>query len=178
MMKKIILLSFLLLLIFESHAQRYDYMYNRKRNIFSFDIGGRTMFWSMNYERLFMPRERTFIMTTVGISYFIFPKLFSESNEEFAMYFPHGISFNLGKYKSYLEIGFHGSYVIDYFEALGKLNKMRGYLLSPILGYRHMGFKGGFVFKGFVALLNYIPITGESDFKLAPYPGMSVGYNF
>jgi hypothetical protein len=129
----IIALVFLISETLLSAQDKAESPLDRPRNNVYFNfIGGDGSVISTNYERLFLIRSKSFLEGGLGIGYNKIDDI-SDSNGnpdlQFKYYtIPHHISMNLGKSKSFFEIGLGGTGII------GDVNQ--NYYLYPFIGYR------------------------------------------
>ena len=106
---------------------------DRPRNNVYFNlIGGDGSVISTYYERLFLIRSKYFLEGGLGIGYNKIDDISdSDGNPDLQfkhLTIPHHITINLGKIKSFFEIGLGGTGII------GDVNQ--NYYLYPIIGYR------------------------------------------
>jgi len=170
-------------------AQNHETSQTKKplSNIFLSSIGADISLYSINYERLFLAKPKSFFTGGLGIGYnkiavftesFILPSIDSYGNY---LTIPHHITINIGKRKSRFELGIGGTAVIGN-------NAPEKYYLYPIIGYRlHPLITNKANFRVYTTypiecienMLNILHGAGHENWGLWWFPiGVSIGIAF
>ena len=163
-----------------------------KKNTFFFEGGGKGLYYSLNYDRLFAIKSETRFSWRVGAGFF------SERNNKGTFTLPVGLNLLLGKDLHFFEVGYGITY---YHIFINKINigdgtgKLRNFLSTYIsnnlsFGYRRQPSDAGIFFAATLTL-NFAPIniyTNEVRYiyldnfivnsKIVPFVGVSIGYSF
>ena len=115
-----------------SQKEEESYLDRPRNSVYFNFIGGDGSVISTNYERMFLLRSKSFLEGGLGIGYNKIDDI-ADNNGNPDLQFkyltiPHHITINLGKIKSFFEIGLGGTGII------GDVNQ--NYYLYPIIGYR------------------------------------------
>ena len=129
----IIGLTFLIAVTKVSAQDNEEFPFERhKNNVYFNFIGGDGSVISTYYERLFLTRSKYFMGVGLGIGYNKIDDISdAEGNPDLQfkyMTIPHHITMNIGKHKSFFEIGLGGTGIIG--------DLIQNYYLYPIIGYR------------------------------------------
>ncbi len=140
-----------------------------QKNTVSVDLGGNGLFLSLSYGRVLIQKERCFIAGLLGVGSVPFIG---------GITIPHQVTFNLGKRRSFLEMGLGGTWWTGKSNASGYTETISFYHISPILGYRFQS-GGGFLFRAYLnPLINLSGPPFIEDYRVIPYLGISLGYAF
>ena len=161
-MKRFILIITLCIVNISLSAQSRFYSQSRPMNNLSVSLLG-DAFIALNYERLVLINENSFLTGKLGIGYS--QDLISFGKPDRYVTFPHHISYNLGVKNSFIEIGVGGKF-INYGSSLE-------YGLYPLIGLRFQPLK----FRKANCRFYFHPTYKREDFGLAPI-GISCGISF
>jgi hypothetical protein len=147
--------------------------FNRPRNNIYINIfAGDASVQSLNYERLFLVRPKSFFTGSLGIGYNknldkYEGRLYQISHSQF-MTIPHHITMNVGKKRSFFEFGIGGTGLIG--------DAHQNYYLYPIIGYRfHSSNPMKLNFRIYISF----PFQGYKNVEFWWFPiGISVGGGF
>ena len=139
--------------------------YLEKRNNIDVTLFGQGWGISANYSRILIVQPKYFLNTSIGIG--SLPFLGGTT-------FPHQLTLNFGKSKSFLEVGIGGTY----WRGTDMGEKASSYNLSPVLGWRkHFGNNITFrLYSNPFLNLSGNKLYGESI--ISPYGGISLGFSF
>ena len=139
------------------------------RNTLEIGFGGTGLAISANYQRKLAIRPQYYMNAAIGVGTVPLSG---------GIVIPHQISLNLGKWRSYLELGIAGIYWTGYSDASGYSERIYSYQLSPVIGYRRHFFNR-LVLRVYVNPLFHI--SGEyylENWSIIPYAGLSIGHAF
>jgi hypothetical protein len=171
--------AFLLLAATASFAQQPTGK-SVQRNTFFLELGGNAMYYSLNYDRILLSRDKWKLSGRVGAMY---QPLFQVSNRQMVGV-PLEISYLRGRNKHFLEIGLGVTATYDTYP----LSDMRIRDLAMMgvarVGYRHQKPEGGLFYKvgftpmaGLVYDLRYRNRGTNLNSAFAyPLVGLAVGY--
>jgi len=125
--------------VYELHAQL-----DAGKNVASIELSGVGLVGSLNYERMFLPKEKSFLNARIGMG---LTDLGQPS-------FVHGVTYCRGNSKHFLEIGLLGGLGTTTFGVADAPST--NYYLAPMLGYRRHP-KKGFLFKAYICPLIPVP---------------------
>lgn len=153
-----------------------------KNNVY-FEIGGASLFYSMNYERLMFKSDKNNISVRIGIMYLNF---FNDTERTMSGV-PIGVSYLKKIRKKYLEVGLSGSMIYDSYYLNSNVEEphhIQDLVLMPSIraGIRHQPKVGGLFWN---ALLQYsvtavdnINNFNNSEINSFPMVSFGVGYTF
>jgi hypothetical protein len=171
----------------DSISMRFD---KKTKNTFFMEVGGNTMLYSLNYDRIIFQKKNMFISTRVGLSCI-------PLNANFSYLFPFETDFCIGKKNNHFEVGagilyFHNH---SYYLSRGIQNdfvpiylNMDAVILTGRIGYRYQRPTGGFFFRAsFVPMVQLFEKTRDDrygtysenvigGFSVLPWAGISFGY--
>jgi hypothetical protein len=107
---------------------------NRPRNNINMNQLGDASFISINYERLFLSKRILFLTVKAGLGFGA-----SYVDDFTCLTLPHHITMNLGEKRSFLEVGFGGTFLITY--NITYNYDITYYCWYPIFGYRFQPYK-------------------------------------
>jgi hypothetical protein len=131
------------------------------KNVVSAELAGVGLVGSVNYERVFLPKEKSFLNARVGIG---FTDLRQPS-------FVHGVTYCRGTSKHFVEAGLLGGLGTTAFGFADA--STTNYYLAPMLGYRRHT-KKGFLFKVYGCPLLPTTAGAPASFRL----GIAFGLAF
>lgn len=137
---------------------------NRKTSSIFFELGGNSLVYSLNYDRLFSDD----LSIRAGLMGFV---LSSESTGILAIGVPFTGSYFIGKGNHRLEIGVGFLYLSGEVGAHRVSGKVAGISPTGIIGYRFHPIDGKTLFK-----VGFTPIYISN--KFLPWGGLSIGYLF
>ena len=147
--------------------------FNRPRNNIYINIfAGDASVQSLNYERLFLVKLKSFFTGSLGIGYNknldkYEGRLYQISHSQF-MTIPHHITMNVGKKRSFFEFGIGGTGLIG--------DAHQNYYLYPIIGYRFHPVRS--INENFRIYISF-PFEGYKNVEFWWFPvGISVGMGF
>jgi hypothetical protein len=170
--------AFLLLAATASFAQ--SPVHSIRRNTFFLELGGNTMSYSLNYDRILLSRDKWKLSGRVGALY---QPLFQVSNR-LMVGVPLEVSYLRGSGKHFVEVGLGGTVTYDTYPL--SETRVRDLAVMGVfrVGYRHQKPEGGFFYKvGFTPLAGWV-YDLESRSRRGPlsepfvYPvvGLAAGY--
>ena len=173
-----LLTAFLLLAVTASFAQ--SPLHPIRRNTFFLELGGNAMFYSLNYDRILLSRDKWKLSGRVGALYL---PLFQVSNR-LMVGAPLEVSYLRGRGKHFLEIGVGGTVTYDTYPLSDTHIRDLAVMGVFRVGYRHQKPEGGLFYK-----VGFTPLAGrvynlESRGRRGPssepfaYPviGLAAGY--
>ena len=166
--KKIILFFFFLLFFFQSKSQDRFY----PKHTFILEAGGIGGYGSLNYERLFLSRDKYQLSYRVGFSFFRFKDFEREFNPDLLI--PFSIHF-IKRYNSHAIVFGLGQTVSSIVKASSDFSsKVRKTSLNPsfILGYRFQKINKPFSFQ-----INYTPVFQQGE-RFRHWGSIGFGYSF
>lgn len=138
-------------------------------------------FLSLNYGRVIKINSKSFINASIGLGATFFVQEYDNPNsqENTGAAFPHQLTINFGKNKSFFEVGIGGVFWKEYIDEKEDKIPNNTYFSTIILGYRTYFFKR-LLFR---AQLTPIIMLKEGeydprDFPESSYIGVSLGYAF
>ena len=151
-----------------------------RRNTFFLELGGNSMFYSLNYDRILLNRDAWKLSGRVGVLYL--PPL-GERNRQIVGG-PVEISYLRGRGRHFLELGLGGSVVYDTYRLTSSRIRDMAVMAVARIGYRHQKPEGGFFYKvGFTPMLGALynvqnPERGRQLGEPFAYPlvGLGLGY--
>jgi hypothetical protein len=181
-MKNILLCTVIILCVFISplQAQAPDslshILHNRKNGVMVGFLGNAPLF-SLNFHRQLLQFKNQqgqytgFMEVAVGIG--LEPDIaFFGGTTKWYPTLPHSLTFNFGKNKHYLEIGYGGMLENK------RLISYNNYLITPIIGWRYKASKG-FMFRFHFSPWLHTTNEGiDNVTKMIPMGGISLGKNF
>ena len=175
MIKKIFILIYGIVLVSTVQGQEIT------RNNVYFEIGGASMFYSVNYERLLLKSDQNNLAVRAGILYLNF----FDDRDRVISGVPVSISYLKKLRKNYLEVGLSGSVMYDsyyLYPLIGERIHIQDLVLMPSirLGIRHQPKSAGFFWN---ALLQYsLTAVGDMNYKGFPevnsFPFLSIGVGY
>ncbi|MCF8226582.1 MAG: hypothetical protein K9J30_11960 [Bacteroidales bacterium] len=182
-MKKFFLFFILSLITISATSQQRTNNIFQNKNSIQLDLGGHGLFYSINYERILVNRERFKTAVQAGISYY--PPATGIRD----VWIPISINefYSLGNH--HIEVGLG---IVPIYEAVRYTDNSADYwfwsrLYSGRIGYRYQKPDGRFLIRaGFTPMLErewiYIGsgANGDRTFvsKFHPFGGVTVGYTF
>ena len=146
------------------------------------ELGGNGVFYSLNYDRMLVVKEKWKVAGRAGISYFNDHIFFKETNPRNLYTFPLEVSYLRGKQNHYLELGLgitpgFESYPESSFENENKPETP----FTVRIGYRYQKRQGGFFLKtGFTPFFTIYSKSERqqhnSKGNLMPFLGLALGY--
>ncbi|HTF03434.1 MAG TPA: hypothetical protein VK826_05385 [Bacteroidia bacterium] len=173
-MKNILLLAAFIAVTTAIHAQDTlrDSLRFRTRNSVQLELGGHGLFYSLNYERVFINGRRFKTSVQAGIAYYPPPTGIRE------LWIPVSLNEIFSFNKHHIELG-AGCLIINEpgLSILGETPRRRTQtLLIARLGYRYQKPDGRFILRaGFTPTIEYYP---EHKSYFYPLGGVSLGYAF
>jgi hypothetical protein len=192
-MKNIVLILISILLSVKVFSQ------SKKPKSIYLEIGGKSIYTSINYEHTIKVYEKGYLMANIGASYIPLERFVSAC-------FPVGVKYVFGKSDHHFEAGIGASFHIlntigiESSNSFGndkdyrRKNFYRWLYLTPSLGYRYQKPTNGLFFTANLLLLtgvfeyeyyeNYgwdiewFDGTAFFPFPVVPYLGLSIGYSF
>lgn len=159
----------ILLLVFSLSAFSQQESSNKKMNSIDLSLGGIGIGASVNYSRVIVSNPSNFLNASLGVGFLPFTGGFT---------LPHGLSYNLGKSSSFLELGLHGVYWTGEDNSNVKMESKSSYMISPLIGWKKE-FNNHLVFR--VYANSFVHVSGEyfiEKYTVVPYLGLSLGYKF
>jgi len=132
-----------------------------RKNAFYFELGGNGGLYSINYDRIVLSGEKSYLSLRGG-----FAKYPEVGFIENSFVFPFETNFIFGKHNNFFEFGVGQSIVI---QSGSHFNDFDSYLTLR-LGYRYISETGLTVRFGFVPILN--------DYDSMIWIGLGIGYAF
>ena len=170
-MRRIFLLAFLFLVIFNLQAQES----NIKRNVVNLELAGSGILYSFNYDRLLIIDQNMRFTVNAGTWYI--PHF--EDYTDFKIMVGGVVGFNtlIGQEKHFAELGVNLSYM--YLQDIDDLKYHMAYL--PIrLGYRYQKDEGGLFYRA--SFMPMISIFQDADaeilYPVTPHFALGIGYAF
>ncbi len=163
----------ILALTFQYNSQEIKEISTIKKNTIFLEAGGQSLFYSLNYDRLFRIHKKIQNNFELGLS--IIPK---NKNSDYVISTPVSCNFLIGKSNNKLEIGIGLTAMFvrkfsysqpDYDDPFGNKyihfyeKNEKSIYFSPKIGYRFQKADGGFFFKAMVTPI--IPFTFSSFIK-------------
>lgn len=137
------------------------------RNTVYFEVGGIGGWYSINYDRIFLVKNKIKLSSGIGISLSVF-QFDKENNIKFrySPRIPLQLNLLVGQYKHNLKLGFGTT---PYWYKDQKI-----YLASFfIIGYRYQKPDGGVFYN-----VEFSPNIYDWEFKFFPWGGIGIGYSF
>lgn len=105
-------------------------------NIYLSTLGADLTVVAINYERLFLMRSKFFLTVELGIGYNKQVDIWESGQKPNYLTFPHHLTMNVGKRKSFFEYGIGGTLFLGEDLPENKLGETVYYDIYPIIGYR------------------------------------------
>lgn len=110
--------------------------YFRPAKNINFCVLGGASHFSLNFEKFFLNREKYFFSASLGMGkaaeYSTQWLLFNSSKDrpkKTYLTFPHHLTYNIGRRKSFFELGMGGTFIPD-------AGMIKNYIFYPVIGYR------------------------------------------
>jgi hypothetical protein len=161
------------LLCLNSFGQQSDKF--ATKNSVEFELFGQGCFYSLDYERLFLNREKFKTLAQLGVAYY------PERTGVIPLWIPVSVNQLFSFHSHHLEAGAGQIFCSE--KGLDGDQKLR--LFGSLkLGYRYQKPDGKFLFKAaFTPVLDYWDVAtdnelGRPEVEFMPWAGVAVGYNF
>lgn len=177
MIKKIFILVFAVALASTVKGQEIT------RNNVYFEIGGASMFYSVNYERLLLKSDQNNLAVRVGLMYLNY---FDDKDRAISGV-PVSISYLKKLRKNFLEVGVSGSVMYDSYYLSLPIEEpwhIQDLVLMPSirLGIRHQPKSAGFFWNTLLqyslTAVGYIKEFNDLEINSFPFLSIGVGYAF
>jgi hypothetical protein len=142
------------------------------KNTAYFSFGGPAIYYSLNYERHLVVKEKYSLGLKAGFGTNFSPVAFPD---EFSI--PLGVYFLYGKKKGHLDVSFNitNYFLQQYDYDSGAYSKELHLLYVPSIAYRFQKPEGGLMFRaGLSSIININPVTDS----FVPWIDISVGWAF
>jgi hypothetical protein len=142
------------------------------KNAAYFSFGGPAIYYSLNYERTLVAKEKYSLGVKAGFGTNFSPVAFPD---EFSI--PLGVHFLYGKNKGHLDVSLNitNYFLQQYDYDSGAYSKELHLLYVPSIAYRFQKPEGGLMFRaGLSSIININPVTDS----FVPWIDLSVGWAF
>ncbi|MFA5781137.1 MAG: hypothetical protein WC868_02590 [Bacteroidales bacterium] len=145
-------------------------------NSFYIELLGNAPLYSLNYERIFINKNKFYLSGRIGIGYF-FSKLDPGSSNIVVTPVLINVGYQLRK-KFFIETGIGATYAYQrevtysYYSGKKEIDINNSFFGTALIGLRIQGSKG-FLFR-----VGFTPFYSINEFLFAPFGGVSFGYSF